>query len=141
MPATPASTTCAELSAAAPLPIPLTPGVYWVDEEEEVPDAVALAECELVPVAITLVELPAFVAVIVTVLLARVIVLVIVEVAVTVVVPEVESCARARSGSIATGSTFVKCMIVNLGSRRSRVYPNWSMESETSYSSKALTGS
>lgn len=74
--------------------------------------------------ASTLVELPTLVAVIVTVLLARVIVLVIVEVAVTVVVPEVESCARVRSGSIAADNILVKCMMIDLGSGRSRVYPD-----------------
>lgn len=64
-----------------------------------------------------------FVAVIVTVLLARVTVLVIVEVCVRVVVPEVVSCAKARRGRVAAVKMLVNCMATNSKCILSRMNP------------------
>lgn len=111
MPATPAIATCEEPSDAAPLPRPLTPGVSEDAFVEDVAAAVARLDDERVTLVGSLVEL--FVAVIVTVLLARVTVLVMVEVCVRVVVPEVVSCAKARRGRIAADKMLVNCMATN----------------------------
>lgn len=64
-----------------------------------------------------------FVAVIVTVLLAKVTVFVIVEVCVRVVVPETVSCAKARRGRIATDKMLVSCMVTNSRRSMSRMNP------------------
>ena len=104
--------TCEEPSEAAPLPRPLTPGVSEECAEEEDLEAVAVA---LLDERVTLVGwlVALFVAVIVTVLLARVTVFVIVEVCVRVVVPEGVSCAKARRGKIAADKMLVNCMATN----------------------------
>lgn len=116
--------TCEEPSEAAPLPRPLTPGVSEECAEEEDFEAVAVAllllDERVTPVG-WLVAL--FVAVIVTVLLARVTVFVIVEVCVRVVVPEVVSCAKARRGKIAADKMLVNCMATNLRCSMSRMNP------------------
>ena len=82
--------------------------------------AVALLEVRVTLVG-SLVEL--FVAVIVTVLLAKVTVFVMVEVCVSVVVPEVVSCAKARRGKIAADKMLVNCMATNLRCSMSRMNP------------------
>jgi hypothetical protein len=114
MPATPARATCEDPSEAAPLPRPLTPGVSE-DVEDDVAAAALLDERVTLLLVGELVELELFVAVMVTVLLARVTVFVMVEVCVRVVVAEVVvSCARARSGSRkATDNMLVNCMVMN----------------------------
>lgn len=119
MPANPAIATCEEPREAAPLPSPLTPGVSEDEEEEDV--AVALLDERVTLVVGSLVEL--FVAVMVTVLLARVTVFVIVEVCVRVVVPEVVSCAKARIGRRAADKMLVNCMATNSRCNESRVNP------------------
>lgn len=122
MPASPAIATCEELSDAAPLPRPLTPGVSEEAVEEGV--AVALLDVRVTLVAALVDSLVAlFVAVIVTVLLARVTVFVIVDVCVRVVVPEVVSCAKARRGRIATDKMLVNCMVTNSSCNVSRMNP------------------
>lgn len=120
MPATPAIATCEEPSDAAPLPRPLTPGVSEEAFEEDV--AVALLDVRVtLEVGSLVVEL--FVAVMVTVLLAKVTVFVIVEVCVRVVVPETVSCAKARRGRIATDKMLVSCMVTNSRRSMSRMNP------------------
>lgn len=103
------ATCCEEPSDAAPFPRPLTPGVSDEDVVEE-DVAVALLEVRVTLVG-SVVEL--FVAVIVTVLLAKVTVFVMVEVCVRVVVPEVVSCAKARRGRIAADKMLVNCIAIN----------------------------
>lgn len=105
----------------APLPRPLTPGVSEDDFVEDVAVAVARLDDARVTLVDSLVEL--FVAVIVTVLLARVTVLVMVDVCVRVVVPEVVSCAKARRGRIATDKMLVNCMATNSRCDMSRINP------------------
>ena len=126
MPATPAIATCEELSDAAPLPRPLTPGV----SEEDVEEGVAVARLDVrVTLVASLVDslvdslVALFVAVMVTVLLARVTVLVIVDVWVRVVVPDVVSCARARRGRRAADKMLVNCMVTNSRCDMSRMNP------------------
>lgn len=118
MPASPAIATCEEPSEAAPLPSPLTPGVSE-DVSEDV--AVALLDERVALRVGSLVEL--FMAVMVTVLLARVTVFVMVEVWVRVVVPEVVSCAKARSGRRAADKMLVNCMVTSLKRNVSRINP------------------
>lgn len=118
MPASPAIATCEEPSEAAPLPSPLTPGVSE-DVSEDV--AVALLDERVALRVGSLVEL--FMAVMVTVLLARVTVFVMVEVWVRVVVPEVVSCAKARSGRRAADKMLVNCMVTSLKCNMSRINP------------------
>lgn len=100
------------------MPRPLTPGVSE-DVEEDV--AVALLDERVTLLVGSLVEL--LVAVMVTVLLARVTVFVMVEVCVRVVVPEVVSCAKARTGRRAADKMLVNCMVTNLQCNVSRINP------------------
>lgn len=114
--------TCEEPSDAAPLPRPLTPGVSEDCVLEDVAVAVARLDVRVTLVG-SVVEL--FVAVIVTVLLAKVTVLVMVDVCVRVVVPEVVSCAKARRGRIAADKMLVNCMATKSRCSMSRIDPRW----------------